>query len=68
MKQTQAIIDNLSSELTQALDMEEYHREQLLWWKKRREFLEQNIPINNPFYDFIQELPDNGDNSEAIKG
>lgn len=67
MNQTQSPI-NLSAELTQALQMEEYHREQLLWWKNRREFLESQIPINNPFYDFIQELPDNGDNSETIKG
>jgi hypothetical protein len=67
MNQPQYPPINLSSELTQALAMEEYHRDQLIWWKSRREFLETQLPINNPFYDFIQEIPDN-DNTETIKG
>ena len=59
------VID-LSEELSQALAMEEYHREQLIWWKQRRQFLEQHIPTDNPFYDFLQELPDN-DDTEAFQ-
>lgn len=63
MHPTQPPVD-LSQELTQALAMEEYHREQLLWWKKRRSFLESQIPTDNPLFDFIMELGED-DNSET---
>lgn len=55
---------NLSEELSQALAMEEYHREQLIWWKQRREYLEQQIPTSdNPLIDFIRKM--DNDQSDA---
>lgn len=46
---------SLSAQLDQAAAMEAYHREQLIWWKRRRKWLETQIP-NDSFKELIEEL------------
>ncbi len=48
--------DYPSDQLTQALAMEEYHREQLLKWKQCRQRLETEIP--DLFKELLEELAD----------
>ena len=39
----------LSAQIDQARDFEEYYREMLLFWKRRRQRLEQRIPLTGIF-------------------
>ena len=55
--------DELSRQLEQSLAMEEYHRERLLYWKKRRQRLEDEIP--DLFKELLKELGD--DTDQTIK-
>ncbi len=59
---------DLPNQIDYALVMEEFHRDQLIWWEQRRKWLEQQIPLNNLFAEFInsiQEL-DNEAKSQAL--
>lgn len=57
--------NDLSSQLDQAIAMEDYCRQLLLQWKQRRQELEARIPLDDPIGDFLQEL-DDGDNDNVI--
>ena len=54
--------DNLSSNVDEARMMEEHHRGLLLFWKQRRQRLENKIPLDDPFSEFLKGLLSNGDN------
>lgn len=46
----------LSNSLAEALHQEEYHRDQLLYWKARRLALEQQIPHGKTWLEIIDVL------------
>lgn len=48
--------DTLSLELDEARTMEEHHRGLLLFWKRRRQRLESQIPLDDPFSEFLEGL------------
>jgi hypothetical protein len=47
---------SLSNNLTQARAMEEHYRGLLLFWKSRRQRLEAQIPLDDPFKEFLKGL------------
>jgi len=46
----------LSNELDEALQQEEYHRDQLLFWKSRRLALERQLPRSKTWLDILDVL------------
>lgn len=54
--------ENLSTALDEARAMEEHYRALLLFWKERRQRLESQIPLDNPWQELLEEIAsdDNG--------
>lgn len=50
--------DKLSANLEEARTMEEHYRSLLLFWKNRRQGLESQIPLDDPFEEFLRGLSD----------
>jgi hypothetical protein len=48
--------ERLSTQLDEARTMEEHYRALLIFWKQRRQRLESEILIDDPFSDFLKEL------------
>lgn len=58
--------DNLSKKLDEARKKEAYYRALLLFWKRRRQILEAQIP--DPNWDEISKICDEAWNDEESNG
>jgi hypothetical protein len=55
-------MDSLSKQIDEAIDRLEYHRNQLVYWRQRKQELEQQIPQQNILQlvkDFLEGLTSN---------
>lgn len=58
--------DDLSKKLDEAREREEYYRAVFLFWKRRRQKLEAQIP--DPIWDEISKICDEAWNDEESNG
>jgi len=54
--EVEAVMTNLSQQIDEAISKLEYHREQLIYWRQRKQDLEQQLPQPKNILQLVREF------------